>query len=113
MTNLEARIQEANACRQDVEKFTKVTDNHSQIDGLVSVSLDVGDVIRLKTGSGTNTRFKVWQITGIHLGALNHEDIISLKRLDVSLGSAYGSTVSESLMPMDLLTSHPYVEKIE
>lgn len=121
MTNSEAHIQEANACRQDVEKITKMTDNHGQIrqeireqiDGLVSVSPDVGDVIRLKTCSGTNTRFRVWKITGIHLGATGHESLVSLKSIDTNYGSAYGSMVTESFIPLELLTSHPGIEKIE
>jgi len=68
----------------------------------------VGDIVRLKHGHG----FRVWKITGIHLGGLGHENLVSLKPLETSSGSAFGVGVPETVMPLELLTTHPHVERV-
>ncbi len=58
-----------------------------------------GDIIKLKC----NDRFNLWQITGVHLASVGYEDLISLKTLSNDPGSAYGTIVTESLVPLDFL----------
>ena len=68
----------------------------------------VGGTIRLKRGHG----FRVWKITGIHYGGLGHEDLVSIRPLDVSFGSAFGQALTDAVLPLHMLTSHPYVERV-
>lgn len=106
MTNSEANILE------NLLYSSKTADKSTTpIDELVSKpSFRTGDIIRLKIGTGTDTKFRIWKITGIHLSAVNHEDLVSLKPLEINSGSIYGVTVPENLVPLELLTSHPCIE---
>ena len=67
----------------------------------------VGDTIRVWNG----LRYRVWKITGMHLGALAQENLVSLKCLDEKPGCAFGKT-DDSVMPYDLLISHPHVARV-
>lgn len=44
--------------------------------------IDIGDIIRLDIGQ----RIRVWQITGIYLGAEKEENVIGIKSLDMHMG---------------------------
>lgn len=68
----------------------------------------VGDIIRLKNSNG----FRIWEITGIFLATLGHENLVSLKPLETECGSAYGLPVHETIMPLDLLSTHLLIEKV-
>lgn len=67
-----------------------------------------GDILRLPMGLG----FSVWKITGAHIGASGHEDLITLCRLDKHPGSAHGHEVSEYKVPSEILLTHPNLELI-
>ena len=67
----------------------------------------VGDIIRVWHG----TRYGVWKITGMHLGAISQENLVSLKCLNEKPGCAFGKT-GDSVMPYDLLITHPHVERV-
>jgi len=47
----------------------------------------------------------------MHLGALAQENLVSLKCLDEKPGCAFGKT-DDSVMPYDLLISHPHVARV-
>jgi len=47
----------------------------------------------------------------MHLGALAQENLVSLKCLDQKQGCAFGKT-GDSVMPYDLLITHPHVERV-
>ncbi len=64
------------------------------------MTLKIGETIRLKYG---NRGYRVWHVTGIHLGGLGHEHLVSLQPLDVDPGSAYGKTIPESLVPLEMV----------
>lgn len=75
--------------------------------------LKVGGIVRIKSEHlGQNMPFghAVWKVSGIHYGATNKEDLISLKRLDFDSGSAFGKTQEDSIIPVDVLMSHPNIE---
>jgi len=93
-----------------IPKPPSVKEQYNKIDvsdKLKPKTYDVGDIIRVKK----EFRYRVWQITGIHLGSLTSESLVSLIPLDCNLGSAYGKT-TESIMPYDLLVSNSNIEKI-
>lgn len=62
----------------------------------------VGDLIRIPF----QDRFRVWRVTGIHLGAAVAEDVVTLRVLDLKDGWAYGKRVAELMVPMILLHTH-------
>lgn len=59
-----------------------------QIDELIEPTKNIkpGVMFRLKSYQG----FRVWMITGIHLGGSETEDIVTIKPADRINGSAYG-----------------------
>lgn len=61
--------------------------------------LNVGSILRIKWAD----RFRVYQVTGVHLGSVTEEDIISLRTLDLKDGHAYGKTVPELMVPLVML----------
>jgi hypothetical protein len=64
--------------------------------------INVGSIIRVPFSG----RFRVYQVTGIHHGAVMMEDIVSLRTLDLEDGSAFGQTVTELMVPLCLLATH-------
>lgn len=61
--------------------------------------MKVGTVLRVKWAG----RFRVYLVTGVHLGAVTEEDIISLRTLDLKDGHAYGKAVPELMVPLVML----------
>lgn len=61
---------------------------------------EVCQIIRWQKNNG---KYRVWRITGIHLGILTREDAITLISLDVLPPIVYGSVVEELIVPVDLL----------
>lgn len=69
-----------------------------------------GDCFRLKMKGSHG--FYVWKITGLHYGALGHENLITFKLLSGPSGSAYGKTVKECVVPLEMLRTHPGIEPV-
>jgi hypothetical protein len=66
----------------------------------------VGRIVRLETLLG---RYHLWKITSVHLGAVQAESLVSLQRLDVNPGTAFGQTMMNTIAPLCLLTENPNV----
>ncbi len=62
----------------------------------------VGDLIRIPFAD----RFRVWRVTGIHLGSAAEEDIVTLRVLDLKDGWAYGHRITELMVPLIMLRTH-------
>lgn len=71
------------------------------------LNLQPGQIIRQTVGPQT---FRVWKITGIHLGAHANEDLISLLTLDKAPGCAYGKELPELIVPLQIVQSHPDIQ---
>lgn len=71
------------------------------------IPFDVGTVFRLKL----HGRYHVWQVTGVHIGALGHENLTTLRVLTNDHGSVHGKTQQESMVPTWILDSHPMLER--
>lgn len=62
----------------------------------------VHDIIRYHTSTG----IRVWQITGIVLGSLGHENHYQMRPLDLKEGNNVEGKLSECLVPVQILDSH-------
>jgi len=69
----------------------------------------VGRVIRLKTMLG---KYHLWKITGIHYGTTRCENLVSLRRLDIEPGTAFGQIMVSTIAPLCLLSDNPNVEVV-
>jgi len=68
----------------------------------------VGDIFRIPGVRG----FLVWQITGLEFGAEGHENLVSLRRLDMKPGNIQGKTQELSCVPYEILARLP-AERIQ
>lgn len=69
----------------------------------------VGRIVRLETLLG---RYHLWKITGVHYGETQSENLVSLQRLDVNPGNAFGQIMTNTIAPLCLLTENQNVEII-
>lgn len=78
-----------------------------QLDGRPGRRFDVGDCFRLPNQypAGCGGRYRIWKVTGVHLGALNQESSYALKPLDRHEGERLQ-------IPCRLLESHPGIERL-
>lgn len=70
--------------------------------------IDVGNFIRIERDNS----YRVWKITGIHLGGINQENLVTLKTVDQRPGVAYGHVILEMTMPLHILETHSTIEKL-
>ena len=70
----------------------------------MTLKIEVGSILRLCHA--------VWKVTGIHYGATQCEDLVSIRRLDHNPGSAFGKTQPDSILPLAILLSHPFIENV-
>lgn len=73
-----------------------------------TLEIQVGSIIRLPNPAPNN--HSLWKVTGIHHGASQHENLVSIRRLDLNPGSAFGKTQPDSIIPMAILGTHPLLE---
>lgn len=62
-------------------------------------AVNVGTILRFRSTRG----FRVFLVTGIHLGGILEEDIVSMRSLDRDDGSAYGQRVRELMVPLVMI----------
>ena len=74
----------------------------------IPAKIEVGSIIRIPAISPHN--HPIWEVTGIHYAASQSENLVSLKRLDLNPGIAYGKTQTESIVPMAILGTHPLLQ---
>ena len=70
-------------------------------------SYKVGDVLRMWIG----TSFDVWKVTGVHLGGIGQESLVSLRCLSAKPGCAYGKE-EDSLVPLVLLATNDSIKRV-
>ncbi|MDE2107412.1 MAG: hypothetical protein KGL39_60005, partial [Patescibacteria group bacterium] len=75
-----------------------------------TLDLEVGKIIRLPSTQPHN--HALWRVTGIHYGATQCENLITIRRLDINAGSAHGKTQHESVVPIAILGTHPLLENV-
>lgn len=75
-----------------------------------AIDLKVGAVIRLQVIPPHN--HALWKVTGIHYGATQCENLITIRRLDLNAGTAHGKTQHESVVPVAILGTHPLLENV-
>lgn len=46
---------------------------------------------------------RMWIVTGVHMGAVDQENLVTLRPLDRKVGTAYGRTIEECTVPEDLI----------
>lgn len=46
---------------------------------------------------------RMWVVTGVHMGAIGQENLITLRSIDMLPGCAYGQTADETVVPEDLI----------
>jgi hypothetical protein len=73
-----------------------------------TLKLEVGSILRLPSPAPHN--HSIWRVTGIHYGATQCENLVTIRRLDMRPGSAYGKTQEESIVPMAIIGTHPLLE---
>lgn len=67
----------------------------------------VGDIVRMWKG----TSYDVWKVTGVHLGGIGQESLVSLQCMSEKAGCAFGKT-DDSLVPIDLLVLNENVKRV-
>ncbi|MDE2105159.1 MAG: hypothetical protein KGL39_48475 [Patescibacteria group bacterium] len=75
-----------------------------------TLEIAVGKTIRLQSPKPHN--HSLWRVTGIHYGATQCENLVSLRRLDINPGSAFGKTQTDSIVPMAIIGTHPNIENV-
>ena len=63
--------------------------------------MNVGDFIKLKTPQG----LKTWVVTGIHLGALHQQGIVTVIPFVATSPDAYGKKVEEMQIPIEMIAA--------
>lgn len=61
----------------------------------------VGEILRI----WENNKFRVWRVVGVHYAGIGQEDIITLKPLDLYPGTAFGKVMTETTMPLSILSA--------
>lgn len=73
-----------------------------------TLKIEVGAIIRLKSQGAAH--HSIWKVVGIHYGASLQENLVSITRLDLNPGDAYGKVQKESIVPMAILGTHAGLE---
>lgn len=73
-----------------------------------TLEIKVGSIIRLH-GLSPHCH-SIWKVTGIHYGATQCENLVSIQRIDMNPGSAFGKTQKDSIVPMAIIGTHPLLE---
>jgi hypothetical protein len=79
------------------------TDNNKPV-----LKIEVGSILRLRAMAPHG--HSIWKVTGIHPGATQSESLVSIRRLDMNPGSAFGKKQEESIVPMAILGTNPFLE---
>lgn len=65
-----------------------------------------GDFIKLRTPQG----LKSWCITGVHIGAVHQQGIVTMIPFVKTSPNAYGKKVEELNVPIELIEHNPNIE---
>lgn len=51
---------------------------------------------------------RTWQVTGVHLGAVGHEDVATIVACDRKPATVYGENVDECVVPLEFLSGRVF-----
>jgi hypothetical protein len=75
----------------------------------MSEHLKPGDFIKLNTPTG----LKTWYVTGVHLGALHQQSVVTISPFIKTDADIYGKKVQELQVPMEFIDLKARIERLE